>query len=98
LLSLRAFSCDPQWAILRIGWERLVAVQGGESGDKRQRHPHGWTENRIRELAPHHDRQTEEEQAAEIEAALSTKDQAVMVGATDLVPKLIALIARKHGA
>lgn len=65
---------------------------------KKQHLPPGWTEQRIRELAAHHDQQTEEEQATEIEAALSTKDQTVMVVPTDLVPEIQALIARRHGA
>jgi hypothetical protein len=65
---------------------------------KKQRLPRGWTQNRIRELAAHHDQQTEEEQAAEIEAALSTEDQTLMVVPTELVPEIQALIARKRGA
>jgi hypothetical protein len=65
---------------------------------KKQRLPRGWTQKRIRELATHHDRQTEEEQAAEIEAALSAKDQTLMMVPTELVPRIHALIARKRGA
>jgi len=65
---------------------------------KNQRLPWGWTEKRIRELAAHHDQQTEQEQAAEIEAALSAKDQTLMVVPTELVPEIQALIARKRGA
>ncbi len=65
---------------------------------KKQRLPRGWTEKRIRDLAAHHDRQTEEERAAEIEAALSAKDQTVIVVPTELVPEIQALIARKRGA
>jgi hypothetical protein len=65
---------------------------------KKQRLPRGWTEKRIRELANHHDRQTEEEQAAEIEGALSAKDQTLMMVPTALVPAIQALIARKRGA
>ena len=65
---------------------------------KKQRLPRGWTEKRIRELADHHDHQSDEEQAAEIEAALSAKDQTVMVVPTKLVPKICALIARSRGA
>ena len=65
---------------------------------KKQRLPRGWTEKRTRELAAHHDLQTEEEQAAEVEAALSAKDQTLMVVPTELVPKIQALIARKRGA
>jgi hypothetical protein len=40
---------------------------------KKQRLPEGWTEKRIRALAAHHDQQTEEQQAAEIDAAFSAK-------------------------
>ena len=65
---------------------------------KNQRLPKGWTQKKIRELAAHHDQQTEEEQAAEIDAAMSAKGQTVMVVPTDLVPKIRALIARRRGA
>jgi hypothetical protein len=65
---------------------------------KKQRLPRGWTERDIRELAAAHDRQTEAEQAEEIEAALSAKDQTLMVVPTKLVPAIQALIARKRGA
>jgi hypothetical protein len=65
---------------------------------KKQRLPQGWTEKRIRELAAHHDQQSDEEQAAEIEAVLSAKDQTLMVVPTALVPEIQALIARKRGA
>jgi hypothetical protein len=65
---------------------------------KKQRLPQGWTEKRIRELAEYHDRQTDKEQAAEIEAALSAKNQTLMVVPTELVPEIQALIARKPGA
>jgi hypothetical protein len=65
---------------------------------KKQRLPRGWTEKSVRELASRHDRQTEEEQAAEIEAALSAKDQTLMMVPTELVPEIQALIARRRGA
>jgi hypothetical protein len=65
---------------------------------KKQRLPRGWTEEGIRELAAQHDQQTEEEQAAEIDAALSAKEQTLMVVPTELVPEIQALIARKRGA
>jgi hypothetical protein len=65
---------------------------------KKQRLPKGWTEKRIRELAAHHDQQTEDEQAKEIEDAISAKDQTVMVVPTKLVPEIQALIAHKRGA
>jgi hypothetical protein len=55
-------------------------------------------EDKVRAPAAHQDRQTEEEQAAEIQAALSAKGQTVMVVPTELVPEIQALIARKRGA
>jgi hypothetical protein len=65
---------------------------------KKQQLPRGWTEKRIRELAAYHDRQSEDEQAAEIEAAGSAGDQTLIVVPTELVPEIEALIARKRGA
>jgi hypothetical protein len=65
---------------------------------KKQRLPREWTEKLIRELGDHHDRQTEEEQAADIEGALLAKDQTLMLVPTALVPAIQALIARMRGA
>jgi hypothetical protein len=65
---------------------------------KKQRLPKGWTEKQIRELAAHHDNLTEDKQAAEIEAALSAKNQTLMIVPTELVPKIRAMIAGKKGA
>lgn len=65
---------------------------------KKQRLPRGWTQKRIRELATYHDRQTEDEQAAEIEASLDQKGQTVMVVPTKLVPRILQLIAPKRTA
>lgn len=65
---------------------------------RKQRLPKGWTEERIRELAAHHDHLTEDEQAQEIEDAIAAKDQTLMVVPTKLVPEIQALIARKRGA
>ena len=65
---------------------------------KKQRLPRGWTEKRIGELVAHHDRQTQEEQAAEIEEALSAEGQTVMVVPTELVPSVRELIARRATA
>ena len=65
---------------------------------KKQRLPRGWSQQRIRELAAHHDKQSGKEQAAELESALAAKDQTVMVVPTELVPQIQALIARKRGA
>lgn len=63
---------------------------------KKQKLPRGWTEERIRKLAEYHDDQSEEEQAAEIEAAFAKKDHTVMVVPTKLVPAIQKLIQRKR--
>lgn len=65
---------------------------------KKQRLPKGWTEEKIRKLAEYHDNLTEEQQAAEIEAALSDKHQTVMVVPTDLVPEIVKLINKRRPA
>jgi hypothetical protein len=78
--------------------KRISPRETKEETMKKQRLPKGWTEKRIRELAAHHDQQTEDEQAKEIEDAISAKDQTVMVVPTKLVPEIQALIAHKRGA
>ena len=65
---------------------------------KKQRLRRGWTEKRVRELAAHHDHQADDDHVAEIEAALSAKNQTLMVVPTKLVPQIQALISRKRGA
>ena len=65
---------------------------------KKQRLPRGWTQKRIQELAVYHDNQTEEEQAAEIEAALAKQGHTVMVVPTELVPEIVKLIAKRRTA
>ena len=65
---------------------------------KRTRLPKGWTEKQIRALAARHDMQTEEEQAAEIEGALSKSGQTLIVVPTELVPKIVKMIAKKRPA
>lgn len=56
--------------------------------------PPGWDEARIREVIAHYENQSEDEQFAEIEAALESKDVTMMVVPTALVPEVRALLAR----
>jgi len=65
---------------------------------KKQRLPKGWTEEKIRKLAEYHDNMTEDQQAAEIEAALNAENQTVMVVPTELVPEIVKLINKKRPA
>lgn len=65
---------------------------------KKQRLPKGWTEAEIRALAKRHDELSEDEQAAEIEAALTDENQTLLAVPTDLVPEIVKLINRKRPA
>jgi hypothetical protein len=67
---------------------------------KKRKHvyPVGWDEGRIRKLAEHYENQTEDEQAAEHEAAFLAEGQTVMVVPTELVPEIVRLISKKQPA
>lgn len=61
-----------------------------------QQYPAGWDEAQIRDLIAHYDNQTEEEQAAEIEAGLDAEGVVMMAVPGDLVDEVRALIARRQ--
>jgi hypothetical protein len=65
---------------------------------KKQRLPKGWTEEKIRKLAEHHDNMTEDEQVAEIENSLNDDNQTMMMVPTELVPAIVKLINKKRPA
>lgn len=56
--------------------------------------PTGWDEQTIQEIVDHYEAQTDEEAAAEHEAALSSPVGTVMEVPTELVPVFRELIAR----
>lgn len=60
--------------------------------------PPGWDEKRVREVLEHYERQTDDEQFAEIEAAHETKGTTLMSVPTELVPEVRALLARTRSA
>ena len=60
--------------------------------------PPGWDEDRMREVLDHYESQGEEEQFAEIEAALETDGTTLMAVPTELVPEIRALLARQKTA
>jgi hypothetical protein len=60
--------------------------------------PPGWDDARIREVLQHYEGQTEEEQADEIEAALSANGVTMMEVPSELVDQVRALIASKQSA
>jgi len=55
--------------------------------------PLGWNEQRVREVLDYYESQSDEEAAAEQEAALSRPDQVVMEVPIDLVPIFRQIIA-----
>ena len=56
--------------------------------------PPGWDEARVREVLAQYENQNEDEQFAEIEAALETEGVTLMAVPTDLVPEVQAILAR----
>lgn len=68
------------------------------TGSRKQKYPAGWDEERVRKLAHHYDRQSEDEQAAEHKAVLRARGQTVMVVPTELVPQIIKIISKKRPA
>jgi hypothetical protein len=59
-----------------------------------QKFPPGWDEKRVRDVLAHYESQSEDEQFAEIEAALESDDTTLMAVPTKLVPEVRALLAR----
>lgn len=55
--------------------------------------PHGWDEQRVQEVLEYYENQTDEEAAAEHEAALSSPERTVMEVPAELVPVFRHLIA-----
>jgi hypothetical protein len=63
-----------------------------------QNFPPGWDESRVRDVLAHYENQSEDEQFAEIEAGLESKDVTLMAVPTALVPEVRALLARTESA
>ena len=56
--------------------------------------PPGWDEERVRDVASYYEHQSDEEAAAEHEAALSRSSETLMTVPTEIVPAVRELIAR----
>ena len=56
-------------------------------------YPSDWDEQRIREVLEYYEQQTDDEAAAEHEAALSRREHTLMDVPTELVPAIRHLIA-----
>ncbi len=56
--------------------------------------PKGWDEKRVRSVINHYENQTEEEATEEYEAAFADPTQTAMMVPRELVPDIVALIAK----
>jgi hypothetical protein len=65
-------------------------IEGGK-----QVFPRGWNEKRAREVIDYYDKQTEDEELAEYEAAMKVEGMTVMLVPTKLVPEIRWLIGRR---
>lgn len=61
---------------------------------KQNRFPPGWDEARVRRVLEHYENQTEDEAAAEDEAAFANPSTTVMPIPHELVPEVDQLLAR----
>ena len=62
----------------------------------KQELPSGWDDERIRQVLAHYESQGEDEQFAEIEAALEAEETVMMAVPSELAPQVRALIARNE--
>ena len=60
---------------------------------RKNQFPPGWDEQRVREVLEYYENQTDEEAAAEHEAALSRPDHTLMSIPHELVPQVHQLLA-----
>ncbi len=65
---------------------------------KKQKFPRGWNAKSVKEFIAHYESQTEDEEAADIEAALEDEDVTLMAIPTELVPEVRAILAGKRSA
>ena len=61
------------------------------------RFPKGWDEKKIQDLIRHYENQSEDEAAAEDEAAYNSTRTTMMAVPVELVPQVQRLIARRAG-
>jgi hypothetical protein len=65
---------------------------------KQSKFPPGWNPERVKRVLAHYESQSEEEAAAEDEAAFEALGQTVMEVPTGLVPTIRELIAKHQAA
>jgi hypothetical protein len=65
---------------------------------KKQKLPPGLTDKKIRQVIEHYENQSEDEQAAEIEARLREDGTTMIAVPNRLVPEVYAVLAKQNGA
>jgi len=65
---------------------------------KTKRFPTGWDEERVRRVLSHYERQSDEQAAAEDEAAFKGKRQTVVEVPVELMPVIREMIAQYQAA
>ncbi len=63
-----------------------------------QKFPPGWDLARVQRVIAHYENQTEEEAVAEDEAGFQDENVTMIGVPTELVPRMLELIARRQGA
>ena len=64
---------------------------------KQSKFPPGWDEERVRDVLEHYERQTDDEAAAEDEAAFESKTETFIQVPNELVPAVRELISKFRG-
>ncbi len=54
----------------------------------KQRFPRGWNQKRVQELIAYYDKQTENEELVEYEAAMRVNGRSLLLVPTELVPEI----------
>lgn len=75
------------------GVTSLPSTQAMKPNDPNE-YPPGWDQARVRDVLDHYEHQTDEEAAAEHEAALSRPGETLMTIPTEIVPAVRELISR----
>ena len=75
--------------------KKLVAKRPTKRA-KKSGYPRGWNEKRVKGVIDFYDRQTQDEELAEYEAAMELQDQTMLLVPTKLLSEIRDLIARRQ--
>jgi hypothetical protein len=74
------------------------AADSNKTKPRKRVFPRGWNEKRVKDVIAYYDRQTEDEELAEYEAAMKVERPSMILVPTKLVPEIRRLIDRRRGA